>query len=185
MPDTSPLSRGRKLVALVVLLGLFAASMGVAVLVENYTGRVETAARVSVTFKLDPALGLKADNETSDPDALTDLASDDGHRTAVVYKFEQPEQMSSQLLAATAARAFLDETRREPVTIEGVRWQGYSAVELQSTRTKRGFAILRMAWAGDNIVGVLYRGDTAFAPNDQKTFEALMNCFAFTKGGTK
>jgi len=185
MPDTSPLSKGRKLVTLAVLLGLFGASMGVAKLVEDYTTRAETATRVDVKFTLDPALGLKADEGTGDPNALVDLASVDGHRAAVVYMFEQPDHMSPQFLVATAEQAFIDETRREPATIESVNWREYDAVELQSARLKRGFAMLRMAWIGDHIVGVLYSGNTAFVPRDQKTFDGLMNCFVISRGGTK
>lgn len=179
MPDTSPLSTVRKLVALGVLAGLLAVSLGAARLVMLRGKRAAESNKAIITYTLDPHLQLKADGDQATDGVIYALESADRHRQGVVYVEKIPQGRS---IADLAAQVFESDTGQEPAAMNEFAFGGYAGVELQDVRAlAHHFAVMRVVAAGDQMVGVLWQGDTAYSAKDRDALTGLMNGFMIKK----
>jgi hypothetical protein len=174
MPDVAPLSRGRKMMTLVVLLGLFGASLGAAEAVMMYGKRRQIANTWIVNYSLDPKLGFKLVESNGTVDVYE---SADGHRKAEIYRQEIPFGDDAAPLEEVAAQEFSSMTGRSPPAVVAAPWHGFQGVEIREYRAvKHDFTIVRVLLIGRNITEVIYSGTSRFIDSkDEQTYQGLLN----------
>jgi len=188
MPKIEPLTRARRIVALVVLLLCFLASIGFAQLLVQRSA----AKHLLLSIQQDRAATRHSSITVKIPDILPEVASDDPRiitsrrglidgqpRVLEVYFFSGTEKARSPL---EAARDLFEEIVGSAPTHAGATTlAGLPAVELRNfpssedlpeTETLR-FDILRWAFVGNRIVAIHYSGLHPITDADEELFSQV------------